>query len=170
MKVYDYLAGAPFDAPELAVAENPFHDAGLLVDAQVNRILVDVLSGTVGIILELRQNERLPANTGLLRVMGVAQQNWIGTALADEYTAWSISGATIRQRPGEFQLVAQCAPAGALRVVGASAEFILLDAAFASAPLRHRTEASELIRFGVANESTDCAAVGFARSMPAAQS
>lgn len=165
MKVNDYLAGAPFDAPTLPDEWNPFQHAELFEHAQVTRIIVDVMSGTVGILLELRQAEQLRANTALLRVTGVAQQNWICTASADEFTAWSIRGATVYQRAGEFQLVAQCLPAGALRVVGASAEFILLDAAaLATAPPDYHSDPRELIRFGVATESTECEAVGVAYS------
>ncbi|PVE96872.1 MULTISPECIES: hypothetical protein [unclassified Microbacterium] len=166
MKVNDVLAGVPFRAPDLDDAENPFLHTELFVDAQVTRILVDVMTGTVGILFELRQAERLRANTALLRVTGVAQQNWICTAMANEFTAWSITGATIHQRLGEFQFVAQCLPAGALRVVGSSAEFILLEAsALATAPPDYRTDSHDLIRFGVANETTECEAVGIARSV-----
>ncbi|WP_046013703.1 hypothetical protein [Microbacterium sp. SA39] len=162
----DVLAGAPFQAPELTEAENPFRHTEVFDGAQVTRILVDVLAGTVGVLLELRQAEQLPANTALLRVTGVAQQNWICTAMADEFTAWSITGVVVHQRPGEFQLVAQCLPAGALRVVGASAEFILLDAAaLAAAPPDYRADARELIRFGVADENTECRLVGVAHSV-----
>lgn len=165
MRVNDVLAVIPSEAPQLPEAENPFRHTELFEDAQVTRITVDVLAGTVGVLLELRQAERLPANTALLRVTGVAQQNWICTAMADEFTAWSITGAVVHQRPGEFQFVAQCLPAGALRIVGASAEFILLDAvALADAPPDYHADARELIRFGVANESTECRLIGVARS------
>ncbi|WP_223627175.1 hypothetical protein [Microbacterium sp. EST19A] len=165
MRVNDVLSGVPFTAPELPDAENPFLHTELFVHAQVTRILVDVMTGTVGILFELRQVEHLPANTALLRVTGVAQQNWIATAMANEFTAWSISGARIHQRAGEFQFVAQCLPAGAVRVVGSAAEFILLEAAaLPSAPPDYLNDPRELIRFGVADESTECEAVGVARS------
>lgn len=166
MNVNDVLAGVPMRAPELRDTENPFLHPELFIDAQVTRIIVDVMTGTVGILLELRQAEHLRGNTALLRVTGVAQQNWICTAMANEFTAWSISGATVHQRPGEFQFVAQCLPAGALRLVGTSAEFVLLEAAaLASAPPDYRADSRELIRFGVANENTECHAVGVARSV-----
>lgn len=166
MRVNDVLSGVPFAAPALPDAENPFRNTALFTDAQVTRILVDVMTGTVGILLELRQADHLPANTALLRVTGVAQQNWICTATANEFTAWSITGATVHQRPGEFQFAAQCLPAGALRVVGSSAEFILLEAAaFAAVPPDYRSDPRELIRFGTANENTECLPVGVARSM-----
>lgn len=166
MKVNDVLAGVPFRAPELHDSENPFLRTELFVDAQITRLIVDVMTGTVGILFELRQAEHLRANTALLRVTGVAQQNWVCTAMANEFTAWSISGVTVHQRPGQFQFVAQCLPAGALRVVGTSAEFVLLEAAaLASAPPDYRADASDLIRFGVANENTECEAVGVARSV-----
>lgn len=165
MKVNDYIAGVPVHAPTLSDAENPFQHTDLLVNAQVTRIVVDVMSGIVGILLEIRQTEHLRGNTGLLRVTGVAQQNWICTASSDEFTAWSILGATVYQRAGEFQLVAQCLPAGALRVVGSSAEFILLDApALTSTPPDYRADPRELIRFGVASENTECGAIGVAYS------
>jgi hypothetical protein len=166
MRVNDVLIGIPFEAPELPEVNNPFQHSELFDDAQVTRILVDVMAGTVGVLLELRQAEHLPGNTALLRVTGVAQQNWICTAMADELTAWSITGVVVHQRPGEFQLVAQCLPAGALRIVGASAEFVLLDAAaLADAPPDYRADARELIRFGVANENTECRLIGVARSV-----
>ncbi|WP_435749225.1 hypothetical protein [Microbacterium sp. PMB16] len=166
MKVNDVLSGVPIDAPELPDSVNPFLRTELLVDAQITRILVDVMTGSVGVLLELRQALHLPANTGLLRVHGVAQQNWLCTSTANEFTAWSITGATVYQRPGEFQLAAQCLPAGALRVVGTSADFTLLDAAaLASAPPDYRADARELIRFGVADENTQCEPVGIARSV-----
>lgn len=165
MRVNDILSGVPFAAPDLPDAENPFLHSELFVHAQVTRILVDVMTGTVGILLELRQADRLPANTALLRVKGVAQQNWIATATVNEFTAWSITGATIHQRAGEFQFVAQCLPAGAVRVVGSAAEFILLEAAaLASAPPDYLNDPRELIRFGIADENTECEAVGVARS------
>ena len=166
MRVNDVLSGVPFAAPTLPDAENPFRHSELFVDAQITRIVVDVMTSTVGILFELRQADRLPANTALLRVSGVAQQNWICTAMTNEFTAWSITGATIHQRPGEFQFVAQCLPAGALRIVGSSAEFVLLEAAaLASAPPDYRNDARDLIRFGVANENTECEPVGLARSV-----
>lgn len=165
MRVNDVLSGVPFAAPELRDAENPFQHTELFVDAQITRIVVDVMRGTVGILLELRQADRLAANTAVLRVSGVAQQNWIATALANDFTAWSISGATVFQRPGEFQFVAHCLPAGALRIVGASAEFYLLEAvALPTALLDHLDDPRELLRFGMADESTECEAVGIARS------
>ncbi len=165
MRVNDVLSGVPFAAPELPDAENPFLHTELFVHAQVTRILVDVMAGTVGILLELRHVDHLPANTALLRVTGVAQQNWICTATANEFTAWSITGATMHQRPGEFQFVAQCLPAGALRVVGSAAEFVLLEAAtLATAPPDYLNDPRELIRFGVADGNTECEAVGVARS------
>lgn len=165
MRVNDVLAGAPIRAPDLPEEENPFRNTDLLVNAQLTRILVDVLAGTVGILFELRQAERLRANTALLRVSGVAQQNWICTTMANEFTAWSVTGATVYDRAGQFQFVAQCLPAGTLRVVGASAEFILLNAAaIASAPPVDLADPRELIRFGVADENTECEPVGVARS------
>ncbi|MDQ0726548.1 hypothetical protein [Microbacterium sp. W4I20] len=168
MKVNDVLAGVPIDAPELPDAANPFRHTELLVGAQVTRILVDVLAGSVGVLFELRQAPHLNANTGLLRVHGVAQQNWICTSAANEFTAWSITGATVHQRPAEFQISAQCLPAGALRIVGTSADFTLLDAAAAStAPPDDQADGRGLLRFGVADENTPCAVVGIARSVQA---
>lgn len=168
MKVNDFLAGTPFGAAQLPESQDPFRHPDLLEDAQITRILVDVLGGTVGVLFELRQSARLPANTALLRVTGVAQQNWICTALVNEFTAWSITGAVVHQHAGEFQFVAQCLPAGALRVIGSAAEFVLLDAsALASAPPDYRADARELIRFGIADENTDCTAVGVSRSVVA---
>lgn len=165
MKVNDYLTGAPFEAPELADEANPFQHDELLIEAQITRIVVDVMSGTVGVLLELRQAPQFRATTALLRVTGVAQQNWICAVIANEFTAWSITGATVFQREGEFQLIAQCLPAGSLRIVGASAEFFLLESdALGAAPLGSRADARDLIRFGVAYENTECVVVGVARS------
>jgi hypothetical protein len=166
MKVNDVIAGAPLHAPALADIEDPFLDPSLLNDAQITSIVVDVLAGTVGILLELRQTPHLRANTGLIRVTGVAQQNWICTTVANEFTAWSISGATVHSAPTEFQLTAQCLPTGMLRVVGTSAEFVLLDAGtLDAAPPDYRADSRELIRFGVADQNTDCEVVGVARSV-----
>lgn len=165
MRVKDMITDSSLDAPELTDDENPFQNTQLLVDAQITRIVVDVLAGTAAVLLELRQSPRIRANTGLLRIAGVAQQNWVCTHSANEFTAWSITGATVYQRTGEFQLTAQCLPAGALRIVGTSAEFVLLEArALDTAPPDYRADARELIRFGVADENTDCDVVGVARS------
>lgn len=165
MKVNDAIVGAPLSAPALSDAENPFLDPSILHGAQITLIVVDVLAGTVGILLELRQAPHIRANTGLIRVTGVAQQNWICTSVANEFTAWSITGATVHAAPTEFQLAAQCLPTGMLRVIGTSAEFVLLDAgALDVAPPDYRAGSRTLIRFGVADQNTDCEVVGVARS------
>lgn len=166
MQVKDVMLGVPLDAQDLSHGENPFSDMRLLVGAQVTRITVDVLAGTAAILLELRQASRLPATTGLLRIAGLAQQNWICTSGANEFTAWSITGTTFHQGTGEFHLTAQCLPAGALRIVGREAEFVLLHAvSLPAAPPDYRADSRELIRFGVADEDTECEVVGIARSV-----
>lgn len=165
MKVEDLIIGTPLGAPELSDDESPFQNTQLLVGAQITRIVIDVLAGTAAALLELRHTLHHRANTGLLRVTGVAQQNWICTHAANEFTAWSITGATVYQRTGEFQLTAQCLPAGALRIVGTSADFLLLEAsALGAAPPDYRADPRELIRFGIADENTECEVIGVARS------
>lgn len=165
MNVADLLIGAPDELPILAKGEDPFVNIEALIDAQITRILVDVLGGTVGVLLELRQSPRLGGNTALLRVTGVAQQNWICSATANEFTAWSITRATTRQSEHEFQLVADCIPVGVLRLVGSAAEFILLKAnSVHAAPPDYRSDPRALIRFGVADESTQVEPIGVARS------
>ena len=165
MKVNDLLIGAPCALPTLPDGENPFVNADALVDAQITRLVVDVLGGTVGVLLELRQSSRLRGNTALLRVTGVAQQNWICTRPANAFTAWSITGARVHQGEGEFHLVIDCLPVGTLRIVGAAADFALLEAAsLGVAPPDYQSDPQALIRFGVADESTDVTPIGLARS------
>lgn len=166
MKVHDLLIGIPRALPELPESENPFLHADALIGAQITRIVVDVLGGTAGVLLELRQSTRLRGNTALLRVTGIAQQNWISTRTANEFTAWSITGATLRQLESEFQLIADCLPVGTLRLIGTSADFTLLEAsALDTSPPDYRADPSALIRFGIADESTDVEPIGVARSV-----
>jgi hypothetical protein len=168
VKVHDLLIGIPRALPELPEAENPFLHADALIGAQITRIVVDVLGGTAGVLLELRQSPRLRGNTALLRVTGIAQQNWISTRTANEFTAWSITGATLRQLDSEFQLIADCLPVGTLRLIGTSADFTLLEAsALDTAPPDYRADPRALIRFGIADESTDVEPIGTARSVDA---
>lgn len=165
MKVNDLLIGVPSALPALPEEENPFLHPDALIDAQITRIVVDVLGGTVGVLLELRQSARLRGNTALLRVSGVAQQNWICTRTANEFTAWSITAASMHQGTHEFHLVADCLPVGTLRLIGASADFILLEAgALETAPPDYRTDPRAAIRFGIADETTELQAIGVARS------
>lgn len=166
MNVNDLLIGIPSGLPSLPDAENPFLNPDALIDAQITRVLVDVLGGSVGVLLELRQSSRLRGNTALLRVQGVAQQNWLCTQTANEFTAWTVTGARVYQHEREFQLVIDCLPVGTLRVVGAAAEFVLLDADTLTAdPPDYRSDSRALIRFGVANESTEVTPLGVARSV-----
>lgn len=168
MKVNDLLVGDPRELPGLPDEENPFVDADALLDAQITRIIVDVLGGSVGVLLELRQSSRLRGNTAFLRVTGVAQQNWICTRTANEFTAWSITGVTVHQREKEFHLVADCLPVGTLRLVGSAADFTLLEAvALDTTPPDYRADPRALIRFGIADESTEVEAIGMARSLGA---
>lgn len=169
MKVNDLLIGVPGALPELPESENPFLDADVLIDAQITRIIVDVLGGAVGVLLELRQSTRLRGNTALLRVTGVAQQNWICTRTANEFTAWSITAATVYQNANEFHLVADCLPVGTLRLIGTSADFTLLEAgALGTAPPDYRTDPRAAIRYGIADESTELRPIGVARSSDSA--
>ena len=165
MMVNDLLIGVPGELPRLPDEENPFLTADALVGAQITRILVDVLGGAVGVLLELRQSSRLRGTTALLRVTGVVQQNWLSTRTANEFTAWSITGFTVHQGEQEFQLVVDCLPVGTLRVVGSAADFTLLQArALDVAPPDYRSDPRALIRFGIANESTEVEPIGVARS------
>jgi hypothetical protein len=168
MKVNDLLLGVPEDIPALPDAENPFLHADALVDAQITRIIVDVLGGAVGVLLELRRSTRLRGNTALLRVTGVAQQNWIGSTTANEFTAWSITGATVHQTSHEVHVTAQCLPVGTLRIVGTAADFTLLWAHALDAAPDFRAGARDLVRFGIANESTECDPVGAVHTRTAA--
>ncbi|MFK3676710.1 hypothetical protein ACI2IP_03205 [Microbacterium sp. NPDC090218] len=165
MNVNDLLVGVPSGLPALPDDENPFLHPDALIDAQITRVVVDVLGGSVGVLLELRQSSRLRGNTALLRVSGVAQQNWLCTRTANEFTAWSITGARVYQHEREFQLIIDCLPVGTLRVVGSAAEFLLLDAAaLAADPPDYRSDPQALIRFGVASESTEVEPLGIAHS------
>ena len=166
MQVKDVMAGLVDHAPDLLEDQNPFRDLSLLIDAQITRITVDVLAGTAAILLELRHVAQLPATTGMLRIAGLAQQNWVCTTGVGEFTAWTITGTTVHQNDGEFHLTAQCLPAGALRIVGASAEFLLLQAStLTAAPPDYRADTREVVRAGVADENTYCEIVGIARSV-----
>jgi len=169
VKVNDLLIGVPCALPELPESENPFLNAEALIGAQITRIVVDVLGGTVGALLELRQSTRLRGNTALLRVAGIVQQNWISTRTANEFTAWSITGASLRQLGSEFQLIADCLPVGTLRLIGTSADFTLLEAgALDTTPPESSADPRTLIRFGIADESTDVEPIGTARSIDTA--
>ncbi|MDF2559114.1 MAG: hypothetical protein K0R99_560 [Microbacterium sp.] len=165
MNVNDLLIGVRGELPELLDEENPFLGADALIGAQITRILVDVLGGTVGVLLELGQSTRLRGTTALLRVTGVVQQNWHCTPTANEFTAWSITGATVQERENEFHVVIDCSPVGALLVVGSAADFTLLHAAApVVAPPDHPFDPRALIRFGIADESTEVEPIGGARS------
>ncbi|MGH3691884.1 MAG: hypothetical protein ACRDT7_17170 [Microbacterium sp.] len=165
MKISDLLLAVPGELPRLAENENPFVNPEALVGAQITRILVDVLGGRAGVLLELRQSSRLRGNTALLRVSAVRQQNWTCTSTANEFTAWSIMHASTRQYEDEFRVSVDCMPVGALRVVGASADFTLLDAtALDITPPDYRSDPRALIRFGVADESTEATPIGVAYS------
>lgn len=169
MKVNDLLIGDPSELPPLPSAENPFLHPDVLVDAQITRVIVDVLGGAVGVLLELRQSTRLRGNTALLRVTGVAQQNWIGSATANRYTAWSITNAAVHQTPHEVHVVADCLPVGTLRIVGTAADFTLLVAeALDVLPPDYRAAPSDLVRFGIADESSECDPLGTVRTPAAA--
>lgn len=165
MMVNDLLIGVHDELPRLPDEENPFVTADALVDAQITRILVDVLGGTVGVLLDLGQTTRLRGTTALLRVTGAVQQNWRCTPTANEFTAWSITGVTMQQREEKFHVVIDCFPVGALLVVGSAADFTLLHAAAPDvAPLDHPFDRGALIRFGIADESTEVEPIGSARS------
>ncbi|MDF2507453.1 MAG: hypothetical protein K0Q52_1312 [Microbacterium sp.] len=165
MMVNDLLIGVPGELPDLLDEENPFLSADALVAAQITRVLVDVLGGTVGVLLELGQSPRLRGTSALLRVTGVVQQSWRSTPTANEFTAWSITGVTVQQRENEFQVVIDCFPVGALLVVGSAADFTLLHAAAPeAAPPDHPFDPGALIRFGIADESTEVEPIGVARS------
>ncbi|WP_417506610.1 hypothetical protein [Microbacterium sp.] len=165
MNVNDLLIGVRGELPMLPDEENPFLSTDALVGAQITRILVDVLGGTVGVLLELGQSTRLRGTTALLRVTGVVQQNWRSTPTANEFTAWSISGLTVQQRDDEFHVVIDCFPVGALLVVGAAADFTLLHAVAPDvAPPDDHFDPRALIRFGIADESTEVEPIGSARS------
>ncbi|QNA91846.1 MULTISPECIES: hypothetical protein [unclassified Microbacterium] len=165
MKVRDLLIGVPREFPSLQDEENPFLHADALIGAQITRVIVDVLGGAVGVLLELRQSTRLRGNTALLRVTGVAQQNWVCARTANEFTAWSITAAVVHQHEKEVQFVADCLPVGTLRIVGSAADFTLLDAAaLPTAPPDYRADPRALIRFGIADESTEVELIGVARS------
>lgn len=165
MNVNDLLIGVPGALPPLPDGENPFLTDDALVGSQITRILVDVLGGTVGVLLELGQSTRLRGTTALLRVTGVEQQSWRCTPMADEFTAWSITGMTVQQRDDEFHLVIDCFPVGALLVVGAAADFTLLQTAAPDvAPPDDHFDPRALIRFGIADESTEVEPIGSARS------
>ena len=159
MQVKDLLFGVPSDLPGLHDSENPFVHADALVGAQLTRVVVDVLGGTVGVLLELRQSSRLRGTTALLRVTGVTAQDWAGSASANRYTAWSITDAAVHQASGEVRVVVQCRPAGSLRIIGTSAEFLLLTAhPNRAVPLP--ADPGALLRFGVVDESTECDPLG----------
>jgi hypothetical protein len=165
MKVNDLLIDVPCELPSLFDEENPFLNTDALIGAQITRILVDVLGGAVGVLLELRQSSHLRGSTAFLRITGVAQQNWLAARTANEFTAWSITSASVYQHDREFQLVADCLPVGTLRVVGAAADFTLLEAgALDSAPPDYQADPRAFIRFGIADESTEVEPIGVARS------
>ncbi|UUE21230.1 hypothetical protein [Microbacterium sp. J1-1] len=167
MNANDLLIGIPSGLQALPDAENPFLTPDALIDAQITRVIVDVLGGSVGVLLELRQSSRLRGNTALLRVKDVAQQNWLCTRTANEFTAWSITGSRVYAHEREFQLIIDCLPVGTLRIVGSAAEFVLLDAAgLDTAPPDYRSAPQSLVRFGVADETTPVEPIGVARSLP----
>lgn len=166
MRMNDLLAGAPADAQRLADDHDPLRRPRLLRGAQLTRIVDDVLSGTVGVLFELRQAPRLTGNTALLRVAGVSRQQWTRTAQADEFTAWSLTEATIHQSAEEFRFLARFSPAGALQLAGDSAELILLDALPAPLPVGGPQDLRQLLRFGIADETSECAPLAVARSRP----
>lgn len=167
MQVKDVLFGVPSDLPALHDSENPFLDADALLDAQITRVVVDVLGGTVGVLLELRQSSRLRGTTAVLRVTGVVGQNWVGSASANRFTAWSITDATVHQAPGEVRVAVHCGPMGALHITGTSAAFLLLTAhPDLEVPLP--ADPGSLLRFGVVDESTECDPLGAVHARDAA--
>ena len=59
-------------------------------------------------------------------------------------------------------------PVGTLRLVGSAADFTLLEAvALDTTPPDYRADPRALIRFGIADESTEVEAIGMARSLGA---
>lgn len=167
MQVKDVMAGVPIDAPALRSTQNPFLHSQLLDRARLSSIVIDVLAGTASVLLELGNAQRSAprATTGLLRVSGLAQQDWICTAAVDEFTAWSITRAIAHISADEFQFTARCLPAGGLRVVGASAEFVLLDTSTSTpVPPAAHADPRTLHRFGLADPDTACEIIGVARS------
>ncbi|WP_431806675.1 hypothetical protein [Microbacterium paraoxydans] len=152
MQVKDLLLGVPSGLPGLADAENPFVDALALVDTQVTRVVVDVLGGTVGILLELRQAPRLRGTTGLLRVAGVVRQEWTGSAAANRFTGWTITDAVIERDLTEIRIDLHCLPAGSLHVTGSTADFVLLAARPDLTP-PPPNDPEALRRFGEVDES-----------------
>ncbi|MFS0892729.1 hypothetical protein [Microbacterium sp. 179-I 3D3 NHS] len=163
MRVHDLLSGLPSGIRSLGETEDPLRRPHLMVGGQVTRVVVDVIAATVHVLFELRQASRLPANTALLRVDGVVRQDWIRSAWTDDHTSWTITDATAHRRRQEVVFSVRCGEAGALRLVGASAEVVLLDVTGAAAPPSEPIDPRALARLTVADESSACEIVGVAR-------
>lgn len=163
MKIKDLLDGAPIEAAELKGSENPFRNPELLLGAQLTRVMVAATPGTVGAFFELRQAPRLLGNTALLRASGATLRKWIHTGYVDEFTAWSLTAVKIDQSPDGFHLIAQFCPAGTLLLVAAKAELFLLQAAPAPLPAGGPADVRQLLRFGIADEDSDCELLAVAR-------
>lgn len=164
MRIDDLFAGAHIDAPELFGADSPLSNPSLLVGAQLTRLEVDVLAGTVGVLFELRQVPALAGNTALLRVWGAAQQDWIRTSAVDRFTAWSLTGMAAERSDSGFHLVARFSPAGTLRILGESADLALLDAEPSPHAPAVPSDLTELLRFGIADGASTCRPIAVARS------
>ncbi|MGW9269755.1 hypothetical protein [Microbacterium sp. NPDC055599] len=104
-------------------------DEDAFLEAQVNAVLFDAITATLGILCDLRTALQLDeTNTGLLVLRGVGLLEWSG--VTDRHrTSWKVVGSSARSLDAGLELHLALTPGADLRVRGRSAVFHSLDVA-----------------------------------------
>ncbi|WP_136028685.1 hypothetical protein [Microbacterium sp. PF5] len=102
-------------------------DEDAFLEAQVNAVLFDAITSTLGILWDLRTALHLDeTNTGLLVVRGVELLEWSG-GTDQQRMSWKVGGSTVQSLGAGLEVHLALTPGADLRVRGRSAVFHSLD-------------------------------------------
>jgi hypothetical protein len=128
MRLYDLfmsgLAGEMLTKPEV----DPVTERGALQEAQLVEARLDVSTGRLGLLFDLRQSLQLrTGNTGLLVFQGVSAFSWVGARRPTPRTAWTVVDSTADRSVAEFRFRLYLVPDGEVQISSARASFFAGD-------------------------------------------
>ncbi|MBS2966411.1 hypothetical protein KGA66_25440 [Actinocrinis puniceicyclus] len=130
---------------------DPLIDSDALQEAQLLDLRIHALSSTVGLLFELRTALQFEdGNAAVLVMRGSRQVSWRASGRDGERTAWSVVGSVTHLRSGLLNLDIRLSPSASIEILGASAEFYVIDVPeIGEAPPDYCSEREEHIRNGL---------------------
>jgi hypothetical protein len=157
MTIEELLASTPVAVgAQLDRDEDPLRELDALREAQVLDVRLDLISGSIGVLLEMRVASQVRrGNTGLLVLRGAHDLRWSGEAPARPMCAHWIVGSAPAIDAASFTMslaVGLAGSGGMLELAGVAADFYVGDVpGLGEAP----PDYTDLDRAGVRGQVTD---------------